>query len=468
MSRKDEMIFKAILGKLLTFLIGVVFVVFILEVMLRITGYVTMSTQGSRNRVSFVTAGAYRIMCIGESTTADLGGRSASFPRQLGKILNNRGGGKGFSIINKGVPGVDTDFLIAELESNLDIYRPDMVVAMMGLNDSRTSFSSGGTAGKERFSLVNLSKIYKLMRFLYFDLVQKKKIDSILDQPAYYKGGGGPFMEDTEKMSGKPEKKENALWFTGVRYAEEGELDKARDIFEECIKKWQGGVWTYLKLGERYYSLGEADKGEKVYRRVINGEVYGKAAEKENGEQEIREGQRLGALISLGGEYVKQKRYDDAEELFKEVVAIKPDLGYGNMAALYEKKGDLETAREYRLKSAENNPQVSNPVTRSNYNRLKEILDSRGVRLACVQYPLRDVKLLKNAFDDPSGVIFVDNEKIFRDALKKVTYEDLFYDRCYCDFGHGTDKGNRLLAESVAKVILEALEAEKKEGQALK
>jgi len=53
-----------------------------------------------------------------------------------------------------------------------------------------------------------------------------------------------------------------------------------------------------------------------------------------------------------------------------------------------------------------------------------------------------------------NNIIFVDNEKIFLDALKETSYRDIFRDRFGGDFGHCTIKGNRLLATNVANVIL--------------
>jgi hypothetical protein len=48
----------------------------------------------------------------------------------------------------------------------------------------------------------------------------------------------------------------------------------------------------------------------------------------------------------------------------------------------------------------------------------------------------------------------VDNEKIFRDAVKKDKSSIYFNDMFGGDFGHCTDKGNRLLAENIANAIL--------------
>jgi len=51
-------------------------------------------------------------------------------------------------------------------------------------------------------------------------------------------------------------------------------------------------------------------------------------------------------------------------------------------------------------------------------------------------------------------VIFVDNERIFKDAIGKKGYNKYFTDMFGGDFGHCTQKGNKLLAENIANAIL--------------
>jgi len=81
-------------------------------------------------------------------------------------------------------------------------------------------------------------------------------------------------------------------------------------------------------------------------------------------------------------------------------------------------------------------------------------LDVRGVKLVCVQYPLRNIESLKAIFNDKEGMIFVDNRTIFEEALKNGKYEDYFIDKFADVFGHCTKKGNKLLAENIANTII--------------
>jgi hypothetical protein len=54
-------------------------------------------------------------------------------------------------------------------------------------------------------------------------------------------------------------------------------------------------------------------------------------------------------------------------------------------------------------------------------------------------------------------IIFVDNGPIFREAVRKFGYDAIFHDKFAGQFGHCTEKGNRLLAKNIAGAIAEEL-----------
>lgn len=74
----------------------------ILEIALRFGGFMFLFLQEHRNIASIRQKGEYRIMCLGESTTA-LGDKN-SYPSQLEEVLNQRSQKIKFSVINKGTP----------------------------------------------------------------------------------------------------------------------------------------------------------------------------------------------------------------------------------------------------------------------------------------------------------------------------------------------------------------------------
>jgi hypothetical protein len=67
---------------------------------------------------------------------------------------------------------------------------------------------------------------------------------------------------------------------------------------------------------------------------------------------------------------------------------------------------------------------------------------------------MRNVEPLKRIFEKDKGVIFVDNEQVFKEAVRESGYKEYFTDMFGGDFGHCTQKGNELLAQNIADVIL--------------
>lgn len=95
------------------------------------------------------------------------------------------------------------------------------------------------------------------------------------------------------------------------------------------------------------------------------------------------------------------------------------------------------------------------PRLRQSYARLVQLLEPRGISLVAVQYPTLPVSDLRRVLPEGSDIRVVDNEAAFKDAVRRYGYAGVFTDRGYGTFGHGTGRGNGLLAERVADAILE-------------
>jgi len=162
----------------------------------------------------------------------------------------------------------------------------------------------------------------------------------------------------------------------------------------------------------------------------------------------------LGFLVDL---YVRERREMDVDQLIRRAMASNPgeDRLAGIAARAYRGLGRTALAEQYDRLAAELRRDYYRPMTMRNYGRLQELLQERGVRLVCVQYPTWSVEPLKRLFPSTRGIVFVDNEEVFREALAREPYEALFTDRIYLDFGHATARGNRILAERVAEALLQ-------------
>jgi tetratricopeptide (TPR) repeat protein len=225
-------------------------------------------------------------------------------------------------------------------------------------------------------------------------------------------------------------------WF----YRDRGKFLQAEEIFKKAIELYPKNYYAYLELGRLYRDLGKLSQAEGLIKKSL--ELH---------PENVR------AYIGLGWLYREQGKFLQAEEIFKKAIELYPyeDDAYAAISVFYEETAKPGLAGEYAKKANTERLRYYNPVTAVNYRKLKDILDKRGIRFVCVQYPMRNMGPLKKIFEDnEKNVIFVDNEKIFKDAIKRGGSIAYFRDMVGRDFGHCTKKGNRLLAENIANVIL--------------
>jgi tetratricopeptide (TPR) repeat protein len=234
---------------------------------------------------------------------------------------------------------------------------------------------------------------------------------------------------------------ENALAYVdlGLNYAEQGKYVQAEDCLKQAIKINPQDYWAYIELGIVYRRQSKFDKAEEPFKRAMQ----------LNPQQEQ-------AYIGLCWCYREQGKFPEMEDLCKTGISLNPQNTslYGMLESLYIEIGEPDLAREYSHK-ARGLRNYYTHATAGNYLKLWGILRTRGIKYVCMQYPLRSTDPLKQIFHgNAEGIIFVDNEKIFKDALRQAKFTDYFRDAFGGDFGHCTEKGNRLLAENIAKVIM--------------
>ena len=157
------------------------------------------------------------------------------------------------------------------------------------------------------------------------------------------------------------------------------------------------------------------------------------------------------------------KHEEYALEAIKETSKNNPfnDKIHGGIATFYFSHENYMLADEYYEKANALRLRLFNPATLHNYNKIKEKALNSGIKLVCVQYPVRSIASLKKLLEPHHGAIFVDNESPFKNALRKKGYKKIFRDNFGGDFGHCTWEGNRLLAGNIANVILKEVFFEK-------
>ncbi|MFA5139826.1 MAG: tetratricopeptide repeat protein [Elusimicrobiota bacterium] len=228
-----------------------------------------------------------------------------------------------------------------------------------------------------------------------------------------------------------------------------GESDEARRAFEKAAALDPGDYRHLLRLGSFFrfrHARHDLDRAIRFYESA-----------RETAPDAWRVYFELGAAYRQSGSMLK------AERMFRKVIALNPGFSdaYVQAAqALTLRRGRAKAARDLneagRLRSAQPS-RTAPPLTRRNYRDLREAVLRRGIRLVCVQYPMRSLRALEEFFDDKSGIVFVDNEKSFQEAVRRSDYWDYFIDVFGGNFGHCTPKGYRMLAQNIADAILGAL-----------
>lgn len=113
--------------------LGLLLAMALLEGGLYATRLVMDLFQEHRTQDSLGGPGEERILCLGDSTT-ELGGDGA-WPHQLELVLREIDPGSRYRVINGGRTCTDTGDVAADLQRNLDRYRPRLVVVMVGINE---------------------------------------------------------------------------------------------------------------------------------------------------------------------------------------------------------------------------------------------------------------------------------------------------------------------------------------------
>jgi tetratricopeptide (TPR) repeat protein len=559
--------------KIALIFLGIFLFFVLLEVGLRLGGFVLQSIQEHGNLQSIKQGSIYRILCLGESTT------ERQYPHLLEQVLNRRHIGMRFSVIDKGRATSNTIYILSRVESYLAEYHPDMVVAMMGINDKGVKYYEDIPESDTWF--FKHCRVYRFGRMLYMHLLKALQKKDIYGFPPKASGEKAkPKVADTVPEKSKPSspflitsrrfwgtkfvsaessfkkavemnpkddhayvelgricredysdysqaeelfkkaieinpKNDQAYAALGQLYVEQVKFPQAEGLFKKALEMNPNNDDAYAGFGKIYRKQGDFFQAEAFFKKAIElnpkndhayvdiGQFYldqGKFLKVEDSLKKAVEfnPENYRAWLDLGRIYEEQGKFPEAEDAFKKSIELNPvnDYAYAEFGALYRREGKFSQAEDLFKKTLELYPEndraaeallsmyeeMGKPelakeyaekvkglksedyvaMTVSNYRKLKKILDRKGIKLVCAQYPMRHVEPLKRIFENNAGIVFVDNEGIFKEAVKKAGYKEYFRDMFAGDFGHCTQKGNELLAQNIAEVILrEVFKSEK-------
>lgn len=132
-------------NKWLLVLFGIIVIPSIIEGGLRIAGYIYyLGRVGVEKKLSNEIADV-RILCVGDSFTFGAGAPPAySYPSQLEKLLNDNSINKKYVVYNEGgsLPGMTSSLVLKNLEENILKYHPDIIIILIGMNNSWNLYGS--------------------------------------------------------------------------------------------------------------------------------------------------------------------------------------------------------------------------------------------------------------------------------------------------------------------------------------
>ncbi len=115
-----------------------------------------------------------KILCLGDSFTYGEGvGYKESYPAQLEQQLNQGAEQKKFIVFNRGIPGNNSSMVLKKLWVDINTYKPEIALLLIGSNDSTTLEDTD----------YNFFKSHKLSKFLFFSL----QLDICLSKLKTYK-----------------------------------------------------------------------------------------------------------------------------------------------------------------------------------------------------------------------------------------------------------------------------------------
>lgn len=342
----------------------------------------------------FLQKSEYRILTLGEDAPNI---EPKRWPEFLEPLLNDNDKGIRFKVINGGHQGNHSTTIVANLEENLKKYKPDIVVVMMGIND--TSAPHLFVKYEQRFG--NKHQTSSLKPQARGVVHAQGPEDS-----NYYVGQGrdfearGRFEEAIsafkEALRLNPQNEEAYLGIAQV-YRRQNQYEKSLEMYQKALELNPDNEWAYEGVGSTYRGLGQFAQAVEMYKKAIElnpnyfmlylvtaqalreqkdykqaEDFYLKAINTDSnndfpkiwlsrlyreteraGEAEkmllevIRKRERFEEEVKEADRLREQKRYEEAERVYKAVTQTSPQnyVAYTKLGFLYGEMGRDDDAR---------------------------------------------------------------------------------------------------------------------------
>lgn len=378
-------------------IVGILVAFIILEVSLQVISLYKKHYYfyNQKKSVSLSNKEAIKIMCIGESTTQN------QYPAFLGEYLKIYIPEKQFIVIDSGYAGINLDGIINNLKENTDEIKPDIVVGMIGINDTIDYSFKAHSKIKTIYLIQLILEHFKLKK------INIDKNDKVLDKREIITNFDDLALRDKTQQQ-----------ISDFILSKETEKDLSKIFVEEkegvLLNPYAQNNELSVKIINKYYS---ENKKPNTFEELLD-TIYNDDTIKQEFRYAIK-----GITSMLNDEFDLGEKY-------------------------------LSMADEERLKY--DYSEIS-----KKYEKILDLIIPKGITYIAMQYPVRDIGSLQKIIDNTKYndlVFYVSNKNVFRTALKNEEKKEIFKDLFAWDFGHCTEYGNRIIANNLAQIIKMVLE----------
>lgn len=384
--------------------------------------YIPIKQKYSNNKI-LKNKSQYTIMCLGESTTA------GQYPIQLQRILNEQYPNK-FSVVDCGFLGANLETIFSSLESNINKYKPNIVICMMGVTNG---FVSQDNSLRIPYELRDerIDKAIMLKQQKQYSEAIKVLEDILKEQP----NNENAIIELMDLMYNYTDN-QKFVYEMAIKNINKKDINVANKALIYKI------IFEYnLKIKDpealKFYINQSIEKDSDIFTVVdMNHNLYGY----------IRN-------------YITNKQREKILSIIGKVTVF-IDKNYGLLAIESIRNKNYQEAEEYFKKAEESRLNSPNIETYNQYKLILKKLTDNNIKVICMQYPLRSINSLQEQLkNEPyyNKLTFISNEQLFKEALMNKSYDEIFKDQVGGDFGHCTDLGNILISKNIINVLDEIL-----------
>ena len=413
-------------------LISVLLFLALTEASLHLLGLLLLRPQEAKNQIQSDGEANFRILALGESTTADYftSEEGGAWPRRLEKKLNKLG--IKARVFNAAIGGTSSPLLVARAPDLIEKFHPNLVITMMGINDNPYLIAQEQQRAFAWIQKTHLMKIFHLTIGGSYRKRCELSKNGISHEIASLQK---KFISEHPHPNG-----ELALnWIT-----HEIPSDEQRALFLTGLADFFFTKKNFLlanELSAKAFYLFPRNENVAYWKLALSSPPN----HPDDG------------TCAIDAAKVLECPDNIFDGLFSRILNCPSLNNSPQLEKLLTERG-LSMAHTARL-----------DLTRVHYQNLFRLLSHKGISLMAMQYPTMDIEGLQQYFSLPNGqldptyskVILVENKKNFFRAVERLGYSAIFTDKFATTWGHTSEIGHEILAES-------ALSAMEKNCQQLK